>query len=153
VSPAVPVQQPPPPPPSATNAFTGIWQGEAALPSRGGVCHLKLELRQTDAKQTRITGYLSMLCAHGVAGRRPTFADSAIAATGRLNPVSAVLSGEPDDAALKLRVENNIGVTLAGHGCAMTSFTATRFGNNQLATQWQDSMCGDGQIMLSKTNP
>jgi len=119
--------------------ISGTWKGQGALSGRG-VCTLKLELREGQAPGA-YSGYSTLSCvAPVVRGRaRPA---------SRSNPAAAVLTGVPENGSIRFHVDKTI--EAEANGCAATSFTATPFGTNQIAVQWQEGSCQGGQVLLTK---
>src|SRR5664280_2046677 len=62
-----------------------------------------------------------------------------------LKPMSAILSGAPEDGSILFRVDKTL-----GDNCPMTGLTLTPFGIKQIAVQWEDTFCGGGYMVLSK---
>lgn len=119
--------------------LSGTWKGQGALSGRG-VCTLKLELREGQAPGG-YSGYSTLSCVTpSVRGRAKS--------ASRVNPAAAVLTGVPENGSIRFRVDKTIEAD--ANGCAATSFTATPFGTNQIAVQWQEGSCQGGQVLLSK---
>jgi hypothetical protein len=124
---------------TALSNLSGTWKGQGALSGRG-VCTLKLELREGQAPSS-YSGYSTLSCVNpSVRGRANP--------ASRMNPAAAVLTGVPESGSIRFHVDKTIEAD--ANGCAATSFTATPFGTNQIAVQWQEGSCQGGQILLSK---
>ena len=78
--------------------------------------------------------------------RRGTSSPSPI--LNQMSPISAVLSGTAKDGTLTFTVEKTI--QKSANGCALTGFTLTPFGTDQLAAEWQEGTCDGGQMLLKK---
>jgi excisionase family DNA binding protein len=131
--------------PSADDPFAkmvGIWGTNVILPVHG-LCNIRLELRQDQDNRGQYLGNSTMHCT--------TFALPSARKVnpmiGYLNatPVSAILAGSVVSGSLHLRVSKTI-----GEHCAPTEFILTPFGASQLAIEWKDPACGNGEAMLSK---
>jgi hypothetical protein len=119
--------------------LSGTWKGQGALSGRG-VCTLKLELREGQPPGG-YSGYSTLSCVTPPARGRARSAP-------RINPAAAVLTGQPENGSIRFHVDKTIEAD--ANGCAATSFTATPFGTNQIAVQWQEGSCQGGQIILAK---
>jgi hypothetical protein len=137
---------PPGTPAAAFGSLMGIWQATAALPSRG-TCTLKLELRANREKEGQYSGYSTLACVpFGATPPRQPGVNPAEAMLSK-EPSSAILTGSVVNGSIAFHVDKNIA---AGQECAMTSFTVTPFGTNQIASEWQDG-CQGGQMVLKRT--
>jgi len=120
----------------------GIWGTNVILPVQG-LCNIRLELRQDQDNHGQYLGNSTMHC---TSFALPS-ARKVNPMIGYLNatPVSAILAGSVVSGSLHLRVSKTI-----GEHCAPTEFILTPFGASQLAIEWEDPACGDGEAMLSK---
>jgi hypothetical protein len=130
------------------DTLLGIWQGVGPLPGRD-VCNLKLEMRRKTDEPSRISGFPVLVCAPILPGFVRRGKSSENFTLPELSPVSAVLSGIPQNGSIQFSVDKVIGTT--GSGCALTSLTVTPFGTDQIAAQWQEGTCQGGRILLRKT--
>lgn len=138
---------PMPTPNAALASYFGIWTGQQAQADHD-VCQLALEMRETTLGQ--LTAYPRLACyptPYLFGGKK---FDARVALAKSMSPISAVLTGTPKDGAVSFHVDKTIGAT--PEGCAITSFSVTPFGNNQIAAEWQDGNCGKGEMMLSKVS-
>jgi hypothetical protein len=138
--------------PAEFNALIGVWQGASPLPGQG-VCNLRLELRKSPADPARFAGFPVLACMPALSPLTPQSpAQVQSALTAGFTPMTAVLSGAPQNGAIQFTVDKVIGKTPGG--CAMTSFTVTPYGNDLIAAEWQDGLCpaGDqqGHILLKR---
>jgi hypothetical protein len=133
----------------------GNWQGKGLLPKRG-ICTLLVELRGESAEGGPVVAYSTLQCINMAMlmpgarpmGAKPITPEEAMAATGRLNPVSAILSGMWANGSVKFHVDKTIG---ASDGCALESATITSFGARQIAFEGQDGgSCGKWEMLLAK---
>lgn len=133
---AAPVNRP------APNAFIGSWQGQRLQENRK-LCRLMLEIRE--ASPGVLAGYATLSCfAWAIPGRaNPSNMVRA------LSPASAVLSGSFKDGSVAFHIDKTIGAT--PEGCALSAFTVSPFGNDQIAAQWENGECGKGQIVAQRT--
>ena len=147
-------QASPLPAPGASNpasnsleALAGVWQGGAVLTQ--GMCGLKLELRKKPGDADHFAGYPVLGCmpipGNPTGQAAGTEAQRMIASA---NPVSAVLTGTPQNGSIIFTVDKVIGETVAG--CSMTGMTATPFGSDQIAVEWQESTCPGGHMLLKR---
>lgn len=120
--------------------LSGTWRGQGVLSGRG-VCTLKLELREGQAPSS-YSGYSTLSCVNASARGRANPAS-------RMNPAASILTGVPQSGSIRFHVDKTIGAD--ANGCTATSFTATPFGTNQIAVQWQEGSCQGGQILLGKS--
>lgn len=142
---------PPPPkfsPLTTVSNLTGTWQGQGAMSGRG-LCTLKLELRETENAPGHYTGYSTLACRNDPALMQPRARNRAFALRNRMDPAASVLTGAPENGSIRFHVEKTISAD--ANGCAATSFTATPFGTNKIAVQWQEGSCQGGEILLSRT--
>jgi len=144
-------------PPDPVHMMLGKWHGGAALPGRGALCELGLELRENDDKQG-FSGLSTLSCRYV-----PTFSNGGdhivtaedrvkadLMSKGIFNPTSAIFEGTAQDGAIVLRAVQNIGVRDAVQHCEMVSLIARPFGAN-LAVTWQESgapVCQGGDIVM-----
>jgi len=66
------------------------------------------------------------------------------------SPTSAILSGQVDGDSIVFRATENIGVAQAINACDMRSLTVKPFGVAQLAVEWQQPPCDDGQVIMQR---
>jgi hypothetical protein len=134
----------------------GTYAGKGLLPKLG-VCTCQLELRGQEGMTGTVVGYSSVQCmslrlmmpgARGP-GARPITPEEVMAATGRLTPVSSILSGAWENGSIRLRIDKTIGGNPAD-GCTPVAAVATPFGARQVALEWQDAACGNWQMVLAK---
>jgi hypothetical protein len=148
-----PAPTPPPPAPGveAFNGLLGIWTGTAPLPA--GMCGLKFELRKKADDPNRFSGFPVLVCTPVMAtlpGQMGPTAQQGLLA--RLSPLSATLTGSVVNGSLHFSVDRVIGKTV--DGCAISAFTVTPFGEDQLVAEWQEGSCPEqpnGQILLRRT--
>jgi len=126
--------------------FSGDWQGRAALP-RHRMCTLKFELRENYEPEHPYAGYSNLVCTpfwpYGPGRARM---DGAAILTASQSPMSAILSGTPRNGSIQFHVEKTL-----GSNCPMTALTLTPFGAKQIAVEWEDTFCGGGQMILTRT--
>ena len=128
--------------------LTGTWKGRGALTGHG-LCDLRLELRETHEAPGHYTGYSALSCLNIAPLMTPKARNRASAnCRNRLNPAASILTGVPEDGSIRFHVDKTINPDI--NGCAATSFTATPFGTNRIAVQWQEGSCQGGQIILGK---
>lgn len=149
------VETPAPPAPApgveAFNNLLGIWQGTAPLPA--GMCGLKFELRKKTDDPNRFSGFPVLACVPVMAtlpGQMGPTAQQGI--LSRLSPLSATLTGAVVNGSIQFTVDRVIGKTV--NGCAISAFTVTPFGEDQLVAEWQEGSCQEqpsGQILLRRT--
>jgi hypothetical protein len=150
------VEAPAPPAPTAPgveafNGLLGIWQGTAPLPA--GMCGLKFELRKKTDDPNRFSGFPVLACVPVMAtlpGQMGPTAQQGI--LSRLSPLSATLTGTVVNGSIQFTVDRVIGKTV--NGCAISAFTVTPFGEDQLVAEWQEGSCQEqpnGQILLRRT--
>lgn len=155
VDPRPQVHTPPGPPPAApapnsvVTAFTGKWQGHAALPPQHGFCTLTLEIGSNPDGTS--SGYSTLACQpppSDYAGGRVRAANQLLMGS---NPSSAILTGTTDaSGVLHFKVTQNIGVAQANHGCNMLSADATPFGQGRIAFEWHEENCLGGQMVMTR---
>jgi len=135
------------------------YAGKGLLPKLG-VCTCQLELRGQEGMTGTVVGYSTLQCmslrlmmpgARG-AGAKPITPEEVLAATGRLTPVSSILSGAWENGSIRLRIDKTIGGNPAD-GCTPVAVVATPFGARQVALEWQDETCGNWQMVLAKAGP
>lgn len=132
---------------ASLDALAGIWQGGAVLPQ--GMCGLKLELRRKPGDADHFAGYPVLGCmpipGNPTGQAAGTEAQRMIASA---NPMSAVLTGTPQNGSIMFTVDKVIGQTVAG--CSMTGMTATPFGGDQIAVEWQEGTCPGGHLLVKR---
>jgi hypothetical protein len=130
--------------------FTGTWSGSTLRPN-GMICKLRFELSQSQEKPGGFTGYTTMSCGPVVPIQAISAAQRAAAARiiDQMRPVSAVLSGSPENGELMFTVDRVIGS--AADGCKLSNFTVTPFGATQIAAQWEEQGgCKGGQMIMQR---
>lgn len=134
------------PAPTPLGNLTGIWQGQQAQPNRD-LCQVTLEMRDNGAGG--LSAYPRINCVPLMPYLPgPHRLDPATVTAKSMSIVSAVLTGSPKDGAVAFHVDKTIGATF--DGCTITSFTVTPFGNDEIATEWQNGTCNKGQVMLRR---
>lgn len=134
------------PSPTPLSNLNGMWEGQQAQPNRD-LCQMGLEMRDNGAGL--LTAYPRINCVALMPYLPgPHKLDPASAAAKSMSTVSAVLTGTIKDGELAFHVDKAIGATF--DGCALTSFTVTPFGKDEVAAEWQNGTCGRGQIMLRR---
>jgi hypothetical protein len=126
--------------------FFGDWLGRSALP-RHRMCTLKFELRENHEPERPFAGYSNLVCTPFwpyQPGRARM--DSAAILTASQSPMSAILSGTPKNGSIQFHVDKTL-----GSNCPMTALTLTPFGAKQIAVEWEDTFCGGGQMVLTRT--
>jgi hypothetical protein len=134
------------PQPLSPGTLSGVWQGRTAITGRG-LCTLKVELHENASGH--YLGYSSLACANYAPLMSPQDrGNNAAAVLNRMNPAEAILSGAMESGSIRFHVDKTIGAS--ANGCAVTSFTLTPFGSNQLAAEWQEGGCEGGHVILQK---
>jgi hypothetical protein len=138
--------------PTQFDSLTGIWQGAGPLPGQD-MCSLRLELRKSPTDPGRFAGFPILACRPVMTPfTRPSPAQLQNTLSAWMTPMTAVLSGAPQNGVIQFTVDKAIGKTPSG--CAMTSFTVTPFGSDMISAEWQEGQCpaGDqrGQILLRR---
>jgi hypothetical protein len=132
-------------------AFAGLlgtWQGGGPLPGHG-MCSLKFELRKKTDGPGQFSGYPLLICMPLIPGSiTHSGGNPQDALLAQYSPLSAVLTGTPVNGSLQFTVDKVIGK--GASGCALSSFTLTPFGADQLAAEWQEGTCQGGQILLKR---
>ena len=114
----------------------GSWQNTQPVPG-WGACTMKFELRRKPDQPGAFLGYPTLACIpaqprsaiiHGVVLR---------------SPLAAILTGTPQDGSLVFTLDKT--VTTEINGCIFTAFSITPFGKDQIAMQWQEGQCAEGQ--------
>lgn len=125
--------------------LVGVWEGFG--PAAPNMCTLRLELRRKDGDAAHLAGFPVLTCFPMAA---PTAADMRAPQKmlSRFSPMSAVLSGSPVNGSIEFTVDKVIGKS--AEGCAITSFTVTPFGADQISAGWKDAPCQGGQLLLKK---
>jgi hypothetical protein len=150
-------QQPKPAPapsPSASAAedgtpignLSGVWQGHGRVPGGRGICDLRVELRQGETG--KYSGYSRFSCLNNEALTNPKDTDMMKNFLNHMNPDSAALTGTVEKGAIRFHADKTIGTDI--NGCAVTEFTVTPFGTNQVAAEWKEGTCTGGSLMLQK---
>jgi hypothetical protein len=142
---ATPPSRPPKPQPSPYAKLSGIWQGRAAIDGRG-ICDVKFELREKESFG-HFSGYSTMTCtaAGPLVGKR---LNPRLLTLNRMDPEAAILSGRMESGSILFHADKTVGAD--ANGCAVTSFSLTPFGSNQLAAEWQEQTCAGGHTLLRK---
>jgi hypothetical protein len=137
--------------PTQFESLIGVWQGAGPQGQVG--CNLRLELRRSFTDPGHFTGFPVLACTPIVSPferHSPAQVQSTI--TAAFTPMTAVLTGTPQNGTIQFTVDRVIGKT--PNGCAMTSFTLTPYGNDLIAAEWNDGLCssGDqhGQLLLKR---
>jgi hypothetical protein len=125
--------------------FTGMWQGQQAQPNRD-LCQMALEMRDNAGGLSAYPRINCVALMPYLPGPHKLNPEQATAKS--MSTVSAVLTGTRKDGAVAFHVDKAIGATF--DGCALTSFTVTPFGNDEVAAEWQNGTCERGQIMLRR---
>jgi hypothetical protein len=133
---------------TTTSNLSGTWKGEGALTGHG-ICTLRLELRETENTPGHYTGYSTLSCENVAPLMQPGARNRAYALKNKMDPAASILSGVPENGSIHFHVDKTIN-THPG-GCAATSFTATPFGTNKIAVQWQEGECQGGEILLGRS--
>jgi hypothetical protein len=127
-------------------ALAGHWTGRSLMPNYA--CDIKLELKQvTD----QFTAYTTTTCVPTTVfsgpkgGAPPNFIESLIKAS---TPMSAIFIGKVVGPSIQLQLRQAIGKQEVG--CQPTAYTLTPFGDNQLATKWDDTPCEQGQMVMTR---
>jgi len=144
--PAAPTAKADSSPLTTVSNLSGTWNGRGALTGRG-ICSLRLELRETNEAPGHYTGYSTLSCLN-----IPALMSRAHHASGiqnHMNPAADILTGEPENGSIRFKVDKSISAD--ANGCAATSFTATPFGSNKIAVQWQEGNCQGGEILLGRS--
>jgi hypothetical protein len=126
--------------------LSGVWQGHGRVPGGRGVCDLRVELRQGDPG--KYSGYSRFSCLNNEALTNPKDTDMMKNFLNHMNPDSAALTGAVEKGAIQFRADKTIGTDI--NGCAVTEFTVTPFGMNQVAAEWKEGTCIGGSLMLQK---
>jgi hypothetical protein len=133
----------------AAGKYGGIWAGEALSPDQNR-CSIRLEIRLSDDLPRKLKGYESKSCIplQPLAGgklQRGSIADI-LRATA---PVSAVMTGTPQEGGIRFTVDQTIGTP--GDGCVVSGFIITDFGMGLVQAEWQEGMtCPSGRMLLRK---
>lgn len=134
----------------------GTYAGKGLLPKLG-ICTCQLELRGQEGMTGTVIGYSTVQCTSlrlmmpgaRAPGAKPITPEEVMAATGRLTPVSSILSGAWENGSIHLHIDKTIGGNPAD-GCTPVAAVATPFGARQVALEWQDAACGNWQMVLAK---
>jgi hypothetical protein len=135
-------------PPVSPSRLVGVWVGQQGETNME-LCRVQLEI--SDKGQAQVNGYVKMICyptgayyqAHPKINIQETFMKA-------MTPMAAILSGTIKDGAIAFHVDKTIGTGL--DGCALTSFTVTPFGTDEVAAEWQKTNCPGGQMTLSRSS-
>jgi hypothetical protein len=133
--------------PPAASRLAGVWAGQQG---ENGMefCRVQLEVR--DKAPGEVNGYLKVLCyptghyyqTHPKINPNDAFMKA-------MTPISAIMSGGVRDGGVAFHVDKSIGTSL--DGCAITSFSVTPFGTDEVAAEWQKGTCPGGQMTLSRS--
>jgi len=142
--------KPLPPPANAPAPFDselGTWQGIAPLPV--GLCNLKFELRRKESEPGHFAGFPVLSCTPFPLGT-PSEVRSAMqqGMIAQMSPISAVLTGTASNGGIQFTVDKVLGTT--ANGCALTGFSVTPFGKDQIAAEWQEGTCPGGRVLLKR---
>jgi hypothetical protein len=134
-------------PATATSSrLAGTWVGQQAETNEE-LCKVQVEIR--DKGQGEVNGYVKLLCyPTGVYYQKHPKVNPTEAFMKAMTPLAAILSGNVKDGAIAFHVDKTIGASL--DGCALTSFTVTPFGTDEVAAEWQKGSCAGGQMTLSR---
>jgi hypothetical protein len=136
----------PAPSPATASRLAGTWVGQQAETNEE-LCKVQVEIR--DKGEAQVNGYVKLLCyptaQYYQKHPRVNAADAFMKA---MTPLAAILSGSVKDGAIAFHVDKTIGASL--DGCALTSFTVTPFGTDEVAAEWQKGTCPGGQMTLSR---
>jgi hypothetical protein len=130
----------------AANSIVGIWQGQQ-VQANHEVCQLALEVRESTVGL--LTGFAKLTCwplVPNVAGQRR--GNQVTNVVRSLSPAPAVLTGRMQNGTAVFDVEKTFGATV--EGCALTGFSVTPFGTDQIAAEWQNGDCGKGQMVARR---
>jgi hypothetical protein len=121
----------------------GSWGGTVLLRVQG-LCFFNFELRQDQNNQGQYLGNSTMRCT-----------SFALPSARKVNPMIGLLNGSPVSTILTGSVvagslHFHVNKTIGEH-CAPTEFILTPFGSSQLAMEWKDPSCGDGEGMLLRS--
>lgn len=128
-------------------SLIGVWGGQQAQTNHE-ICQLALEVRNQAAVQ--VTGYAKLVC-YPLPSYYPgqPKVDPGTAFLKAFTPIEAVLTAAlSGTGAIPFHIDKAIGASV--DGCALTSFTVTPFGNDQLAAEWQKGTCPGGQMTLQR---
>jgi hypothetical protein len=143
-----------PPQPVATPdpvaKLIGKWEGGQWLTDRG-VCHLSLELRPGNDRQSFSAFSIVGCTGSALPGNSKDPVGFSNMMRPAMNPTSASFSGTAQGDGVALRATDNIGVAEAVEGCDMVSMTLKPFGDNRMSVRWQDTgkpVCKGGEMLL-----
>jgi hypothetical protein len=146
-----PVQPPPAPSPEiiAANKYGGIWEGDTLMPNQNR-CAVRLEIRISDDVPKKLKGYGTVRCMPlEVLARGPRSRGAAGEMVREYaSPASAVMTATPANAGLNFTVDQI--VSAARGNCAISAFSITDFGDNQVMADWQEGTCDPGKMLLRK---
>jgi hypothetical protein len=132
--------------PAAPSRLAGVWAGQQGE-NGSEFCRVQLEVR--DKGPGEVNGYLKLLCyPTGRYYQTHPKIDASDAFMKAMTPVSAILSGGVRDGGVAFHVDKAIGTSV--DGCAITSFSVTPFGTDDVAAEWQKGTCPGGQMTLSR---
>lgn len=138
-----------PPAPGLTNItnLSGTWRGQGAIRNRA-LCTLKLELRDSQGSPGNYAGYSTLSCLN--AGQLSALkGHGLLRMRGPFTPAAVILNGTPENGSIRFRVDKT--VSADADGCELSGFTATPFGTNKIAVQWQEGSCAGGEILLDRS--
>jgi hypothetical protein len=133
--------------PSANyKTYVGKWMGAALLPNQN-YCNLLFEMTERAEAIGQFSGYATFTC----------FPFAPLVQHGKLDIPTLIRQRTPQSAILVSRgVENGALVfevkkLLGGGTCPLTAFSITPFGESELAADWKNGTCSDGQLLLGRT--
>jgi hypothetical protein len=127
----------------ALDGLAGLWHGNATLPVQG-MCTIAFDLREDKGQRGHFLGEATLRCIPLV--RQPGAKANPMIAMLSVTPTSSILTGSVDSGSIRFHVDKTI-----GEHCNPTQYLLTPFGPSQLAAEWKDPTCGDGQMLMSKT--
>jgi hypothetical protein len=126
----------------ALEGLAGLWRGNATLPVQG-MCTIAFDLREDKGQQGHFLGEATLRCIPLT--RQPGARANPMIAMLSVTPTSSILTGSVDSGSIRFHVDKTI-----GEHCNPTQYLLTPFGPSQLAAEWKDPACGDGQMLMSK---
>jgi len=150
-NPAAPAALKPAPP--ELTALAGKWQGGLMVPKRG-MCTLSLEVDPIRDKEGQFSGYSTLGCIFNTTLDMLTHKPDPQAMVERMgkanSPTSAILSGQVNGGVIAFTADKNVGVSEVPGACDMKSITIRPFGVNQVAVDFQNPPCSDGQLVMRR---
>ena len=149
-APGAPVPAPTPP---DLMALAGKWQGGIMVPKRG-MCTLTLEVDPIRDKAGQFSAYSTLGCIFNTTLDLLTHKHDPQAMVERMgkgnSPTSAILSGLVKDNTLAFTADKNVGVAEVPGACDMKAITVRPFGVNQVAVDFQNPPCEEGQLVMRR---